>query len=1234
VRLRASLYQVLSALALATVVLIPPRTARAQTDVIRGRVTNAEGVPLANVRVTATSIPGNVTHERRTSGDGRYQIAFPGGAGDYMMGFSLVGYTFRQYEIKRTADQDVLVADARLAAVQLDTVSVVAPVQQRVNRYSTTPDVGGTERTAPATNLPAELQGNIAALAASLPGVTLIPGLDGNADGFSVLGLGANQNSVILNGVQYDGQGLPRDANISTSLSTSPYDASRGGFSGGQLSVSSRGGSSNFRTRGMSLVLNSPQLQWTDPAARALGTEFTNLSLGGVASGPIRQNKSFYNVSFQLGRQSRANQSLLNTGPLGLQTAGVSFDSVGRFLGILEDRGIPQLGGPSHQSRFSDNGSLLGSIDINPPNSVNGSSYGLSFNTNWSRTSPAGGGATSLLSSSGDRSSFSGGLQARHNRYLGLILSETNAGLTTSQSDGQPYLDLPGGRVRVSSVLHNGASGVQNLSFGGAQSLSSSSRSMGASVTNTLSWFDDANKHRIKLTSELQYSRNAQDLSNNLRGTFSFNSLEDLAAGRPASYTRELTARNRSTGQLSGALALGDTYRRSADLQFQYGIRAEANRFGASPAFNPDVQATFGVRNDIVPRRIALSPRVGFSWTLGDAQEIAAFEGAARRPRATLRGGIGVFANSSNVGSIATAVDNTGLPGGAQQLFCVGAAAPVPDWRAYALDPGSAPDRCADGTGGTVFSNSSPNVVLFAKGFAPQRSVRSNLSWTGAILDGRFNATFDAQYGVNLNQGNSVDLNFRPDVRFQLPDEGARPVFVQPTSIVQQTGAIASRDARGSERFSRVTEMRSDLRSQSTQLSVRLSPIVRTPTKRSWNVAYTYTGLREQVSGFSSTADSPLGVRWSAGGNGPHQLQYNVRYNLFNYVQVNWSGEFAAGRRYTPTIAGDVNGDGYSNDRAFIFDPSRTADAALAAGMQQLIDGSSGAARRCLVRQLGAIAGRNSCTGPWSSTATLNLTLDRVKFRMPQRASVSMSLSNPLGAADLAFNGSGNLRGWGQSAFPDQALLYVRGFDPATQRYRYEVNQRFGGTRPQLLTLRAPVSLTLSMKIDLGPTMQRQSLVQQLDYGRVQPGTRFNEANFRSFGASSVTNPMSSILRSQDSLRLTSVQADSIASMNRRYAYRADSIWTSTARYLAALPTKYRDDDAYDRYLRARRSQIDLLVDVARALQALLTPEQRRKLPASVLLSLDPRYLDSIRNGSGLYVQGASSSGMFYEGGR
>ena len=83
------------------------------------------------------------------------------------MGYSLIGYVFRQFEIKRTADQDVLIADARLSVIQ-DTIVVASSVQQRVNRNSRTPDVGGTERDVPASTLPPELQGDLAAMAASL----------------------------------------------------------------------------------------------------------------------------------------------------------------------------------------------------------------------------------------------------------------------------------------------------------------------------------------------------------------------------------------------------------------------------------------------------------------------------------------------------------------------------------------------------------------------------------------------------------------------------------------------------------------------------------------------------------------------------------------------------------------------------------------------------------------------------------------------------------------------------------------------------------------------------------------------------------------------------------------------------------------------------------------------------------------------------------------------------------
>ncbi|HEX7242326.1 MAG TPA: TonB-dependent receptor, partial [Longimicrobiaceae bacterium] len=909
-----------------------PAALAAQTDVIRGQVTNAEGLPLPGVRVTATSIPGNVTREARTNAQGRFQIAFPGGPGDYMMGYALIGYNFRQFEIKRLADEDLLVADARLSVVQLDPVVVVAQIQERVGRNTQTPDVGGTERTVAPGSLPPELQGNIAAMAASLPGVLLVPGLDGEPDGFSVLGLGADQNSVTLNGMQVGANGLPRDASVSSSLTTSPFDPSRGGFSGANFNLRP-GAGSNFRVRGMSLVLTSPQVQWTDRAARAVGSEHTNVSVGGMASGPISRNKSFYSVSYQLGRQSADNQTLLSTSALGLRTAGIAMDSVSRLVGILRGQGVPALAGPDRPSRLSDNGSVFGSVDLSPPSSSTGQSYNLTFNGNWRRQTPVGGGATQLASAGGDRTSWGGGLQGRHSGYFGMLLSETSAGLNLSSDHGEPYLDLPAGRVRVSSVFADGGSGVQSLAFGGNQGLGSSSRSTSGTLQNSLSWFDDSNRHRIKLSTEVQFSGSTQEQSSNLLGSFLFNSLADLEAGRPASFSRTLTSHRRSTGQWSGSVSLGDSYRRTPDLQFQYGVRLDHSRYTEAPAFNPLVESVFGRRNDRVPAPVAFSPRLGFSWTVGRAQEIESFAGAARAPRAVVRGGVGVFSNGSGAGQIGSALDNTGLPGGAQQIVCVGPAVPVPDWARYAADPSAVPDRCADGTTGSVFASAAPNVTLFDTDFAPQKTVRSNLSWNGSVLDARFSLGVEGTWSLNLNQQRSVDLNFRPDTRFTLADEG-RPVFVEPSSIVPATGSIASRDARVSQAFARVTEMRSDLRSRTAQLSLRLAPIPRGPSAFGWSAAYTYSHVREQVSGFSSTAGNPLGVEWAPSGQGPHQVSYNLRYRFFGAVQVSWSGSFRSGSAFTPTIAGDVNGDGYSNDRAFVPTPSGGGDPAVAEGMR------------------------------------------------------------------------------------------------------------------------------------------------------------------------------------------------------------------------------------------------------------------------------------------------------------
>ena len=213
--------------------------------------------------------------------------------------------------------------------------------------------------------------------------------------------------------------------------------------------------------------------------------------------------------------------------------------------------------------------------------------------------------------------------------------------------------------------------------------------------------------------------------------------------------------------------------------------------------------------------------------------------------------------------------------------------------------------------------------------------------------------------------------------------------------------------------------------------------------------------------------------------------------------------------------------------------------------------------------------------------------------------------------------GNENLRGWGQLSFPDPTLLAVRGFDPAAKRYRYDVNERFGSTLPALTAVRAPVTVTAMMRFDLGPTRERQALTQQLDRGRTLRGNKTPEPVIKAiYGSGGIPNPLSTILRQADTLGLSGPQADSIATMNRRYVISLDSIWSPVAKYLAALPDSYDKDAAYTRYLRARESSVDLLIKLVPDIKRVLTPEQRRKLPALISSYLDTRYLASIRSGT------------------
>src|SRR4029077_13477339 len=143
------------------------------------------GAAIESAVIVAVSIPNNVTKSTKTDKSGRYTITFAGRDGDYSLTASAIGFTPRRFEFKRGADEQILVADAKLtiAATVLDAVKVQAE-RAKPTRNATSLDISGTEKIVGSATPDPNQSGNLAAMAAASPGVQLIPGADGNPDQF------------------------------------------------------------------------------------------------------------------------------------------------------------------------------------------------------------------------------------------------------------------------------------------------------------------------------------------------------------------------------------------------------------------------------------------------------------------------------------------------------------------------------------------------------------------------------------------------------------------------------------------------------------------------------------------------------------------------------------------------------------------------------------------------------------------------------------------------------------------------------------------------------------------------------------------------------------------------------------------------------------------------------------------------------------------------------------------
>ena len=570
--------------------------------------------------------------------------------------------------------------------------------------------------------------------------------------------------------------------------------------------------------------------------------------------------------------------------------------------------------------------------------------------------------------------------------------------------------------------------------------------------------------HRLKIGGSVQNSRSINRSTNNLYGSFTFASLADFQANIPERYDRSLQERDERTGSVNTAIYFGDTWRLSQPLEVTLGLRWDRSELDQSPAYNQQVEQLFGRRTDISPGMSGWSPRIGFNYRLS---------GQGQMPKA-LNGGIGVFAGRVPTNIFSQAVRQTGLPDAEQRLSCIGGAVPIPNWDLYLSDPSLVPATCADGGPGVpdVFSQRAPTVMLIDPSQSLPTSVRLDIGYRTQLplnISGNFRYT----YSLGTGLWGYHDINLDETKYFTLANEN-RPFFGEPGAIVPETGAASMVSSRLHPEYSSVLDVVSERESRAHQVTASLNGFI--GRKLTFFTNYTLGFSRDQSSGSFNqnlTAGDPNIAEWATSSNDRrHTVNLSLSYAIRPDVEISWLARLSSGSPFTPTVSRDINGNGATNDRAFIFDPAATADSSLANGMSRLLNNVPGAVRSCLESQFGTIADRNSCRNSWTEGLDMRLSLRPNLPSVQRRLTMSLDARNVLTGLDQVVNGKDNMKGWGEGRNADSRLLEVRGFDPVTRAFQYEVNEQFGQVRRGQGSFRSPFSVTLSMSLMVGGQAQ------------------------------------------------------------------------------------------------------------------------------------------------------------------
>ncbi|MHB8839888.1 MAG: outer membrane beta-barrel protein, partial [Gemmatimonadaceae bacterium] len=590
-----------------------------------------------------------------------------------------------------------------------------------------------------------------------------------------------------------------------------------------------------------------------------------------------------------------------------------------------------------------------------------------------------------------------------------------------------PQNQLPRGFVRIASTLPDNTSRTVTVQFGGNRLAPEHYKERQFQFANTLYW--NRGVHTVTVGTDNIITRIARYLPIEQRGLFEFDNLAQLDALTAARFSRQVPLRAGGTTAAFTVADLAafvqDEWTPTRGVTVSAGARLDGVVFGRGAAYNPRVEQRLGARTDVTPRDWIVSPRAQLVWELGSTG------------RDVIRAGVGRFSSQPPYNVQVNHILQSGLE--AVDIIQVGAAAPRPDFPAYRQNLAAVP-----GIPAGVDPSSIPAYVNYiSRNFHVPTTWKASAGYErrlGPVQLGVF-----GYYARTVNNFQYFDRNMVESPYFTI--EGGRGVFV-PDSKITKAGRTNNADSRVHQDLGRVLELVGA--SSLTQRSLVLQGTWSLPRASFVSLSYTRNTSEDNssfncciaiTSTFSKNTGDPrrLADAWGPTDNA-FQDKIVGAFTLPPVWGFRLSGSYIgiSGAPYSLIINGDVNGDGTSNnDLAFVFDPNDPATPAdIAAAMKRVLANPNNRARDYITRNLGHIASRNGGWSPFRAQTDLRLTRG-FSLRNQQAVEITVDVFNVANLLKREWGGVYNLG----SA---QQLYAVTGFNQASRRYTYKVNENVG----------------------------------------------------------------------------------------------------------------------------------------------------------------------------------------------